>query len=84
MILGRIAAGLLGALLMLVTGATAAHGGVPPVTEESFVEDDAFLFDCGDFDLRDRFTFTTRGKVFFDDAGNPWSMWPVRTRSTTR
>jgi hypothetical protein len=71
LILGRIAAGLLGALLMLVTGATAAHGGVPPVTEESFVEDDAFLFDCGDFDLRDRFTFTTRGKVFFDDAGNP-------------
>ena len=71
MSVGRIAAGLLAALSMVVTGATAAHAGVPPVTDESFVEDDAFLFDCGDFDLRDRFTFSTRGKVFFDDAGNP-------------
>jgi len=71
MILGRIAAGLLAALPMVVTGATAAHAGVPPVTDQAFEEDDVFLFDCGDFDLRDRLTYRSRGKVFFDGAGNP-------------
>jgi hypothetical protein len=67
--LGR-AAGLVAALPMVFAGATVAHAGVP-LTVESSVEDDVFQTDCGDFDLRDHFTFEVHGKVFLDDAGNP-------------
>ena len=70
MILRRLAAGLLVALPIVLTGATGAHAAVP-VTTEGSVEGDAFLTDCGDFDLRDRFTFEFHGKVFLDEAGNP-------------
>ena len=70
MILRRIATGLVAALLMVSVGATGAYAGVP-LTTEGTVEDDVFQTDCGDFDLRDHFTFETHGKVFFDDAGNP-------------
>jgi hypothetical protein len=70
MILGRILAGLVAALSMVVAGASSADAG-PPLKTEDFVEDDVFLFDCGDFDLRDHFTFESHGKVFLDEAGNP-------------
>ena len=71
MSVGRIVVGLFAALTMVVTGATAAHAGSPPVNTDEFVEGDDFLFDCGDFDLRDQFTLRSSGKVFFDAAGNP-------------
>jgi hypothetical protein len=65
-----LAAGLVAALPMMFAGATAAHAGVPQTVEGS-EEDDVFLTDCGDFDLRDHFTFEFHGKAFLDDAGNP-------------
>ena len=66
----RLAAGLAAAMTMVIAGATGAHAGVPLTVEES-AEGDEFLTDCGDFDLRDHFTFEIHGKVFLDDAGNP-------------
>ena len=47
---------------------------------------DDFLADCGDFDLRDSFTFEFEGTVFSDDDGNVTassSTLAVPTRSTT-
>jgi hypothetical protein len=71
MILRRIVAGLIVALPMVIAGASGAHAGSPPLTTEESAEGDDFLTDCGDFDLRDHFTFETHGKVFLDEAGNP-------------
>jgi hypothetical protein len=70
MILGRMVAGLVVALPIVLTGATDAHAAVPLTVKESD-EGDVFLADCGDFDLRDHFTFEIHGKAFLDDAGNP-------------
>ena len=70
MILGRIVAGLVVAVPMVIASASGAHAG-PPLKTEDFVEDDVFLTDCGDFDLRDHFTFDSHGTVFLDEAGNP-------------
>jgi hypothetical protein len=70
MILGRMVAGLVVALLIVLTGTTGAYAAVPLTIEESD-EGDVFQADCGDFDLRDRFTFEIHGKVFLDEAGNP-------------
>ena len=71
MMLARIAAGLIAALpMVVVAGATEAHARVP-LTTEGFEEGDVFLTDCGDFDLRDHFTFEFHGKVFLDAAGDP-------------
>ena len=70
MILRRMVAGVVIALPMVVAGASGAHADVP-LTAEGFEEGDVFLTDCGDFDLRDHFTFEFHGKIFLDEAGNP-------------
>ena len=45
----------LGLAVMLAMSAAASAG--PPVTTSSTGAGDVFLADCGDFDLRDSFTF---------------------------
>lgn len=55
------------AVTLAISPAAAAD---TPVTTSGTVADDVFLADCGDFDLRDRFTFEWNGKMFFDDEGN--------------
>lgn len=49
--------------------APAAHAA-PPVHIADSAEGDVFLFDCGDFDLRDHFTFESHGILFLDANGN--------------
>ena len=55
------------AVMLAVSPAASAD---PPVTISSTGAGDVFLADCGDFDLRDSFTFEENGKMFFDDEGN--------------
>jgi hypothetical protein len=55
------------AVMLAISPAASAD---PPVTTAGTEGDDVFLADCGDFDLRDRFTFEWKGKMFFDDEGN--------------
>ena len=52
-----------------LTSATAVMAG-PPVTTSGVETGDAFLADCGAFDLRDSFVFEWNGKLFFDEDGN--------------
>ena len=58
----------LGLAVMLAIAAAASAD--TPVTTSGTGTGDVFLADCGDFDLRDRFTFEENGKMFFDDEGN--------------
>ena len=55
------------AVMLAISPAASAD---TPVTISSTGAGDVFLADCGDFDLRDRFTFEENGKMFFDDEGN--------------
>lgn len=52
-----------------LTSASAVMAG-PPVTTSGVETGDAFLADCGAFDLRDSFVFEWNGKLFFDEDGN--------------
>jgi hypothetical protein len=61
-------AAVLGLAVMLVISPAASADR--PVHISGFVEDDVFQADCGDFDLRDHFTFDFNGTVFSDDDGN--------------
>ena len=61
-------AALLGLAVMLVISSAASAD--TPVHISGTETGDVFLADCGDFDLRDRFTFEWNGKLFFDDDGN--------------
>lgn len=56
---------LLAAALTVAPDASAS----PPLTTEENSSGDEFIADCGDFELRDRWTFHTRGKEFLDDQG---------------
>jgi hypothetical protein len=58
----------LGLAVMLVISPAASAGR--PQHISGMETDDAFLADCGSFDLRDRFTFVFNGTVFTDDDGN--------------
>ena len=55
------------AVMLAISPAASAD---TPVTISSTGAGDVFLADCGDFDLRDGFTFEENGKMFFDDEGN--------------
>lgn len=68
--LRRITVGLVLGLASLLANASPAQGANPPVTTSGVETGDAFLADCGAFDLRDSFVFDWNGKLFFDDAGN--------------
>jgi hypothetical protein len=68
MILGLRGA-VLAAVVVLLTASAA--GADTPVHFTDFEEDDVFLTDCGDFDLRDHFTFDADVTVFTNDAGDP-------------
>ena len=61
-------AAVLGLAVMLVIS-PAASADRPMHISGSDAGDD-FLADCGDFDLRDSFTFEFEGTVFSDDDGN--------------
>jgi len=61
-------AAVLGLAVMLVIS-PAASADLPEHISGT-VTDDAFLADCGDFDLRDSFTFEFEGTVFSDADGN--------------
>lgn len=50
---------------MVAPGADAS----PPITTEETSAGDDFIADCGDFDLRDSWTFDEHGKEFLDDQG---------------
>ena len=52
--------------LTSASGATADT----PVTTSGVETGDAFVTDCGAFDLRDSFVFEWNGKLFFDEDGN--------------
>lgn len=51
---------------------TSASGAMAdtPVTTSGVETGDAFVTDCGAFDLRDSFVFEWNGKLFFDEDGN--------------
>ena len=55
------------AVMLAISPAASAD---TPVTTSGTEGGDAFIADCGDFDLRDRFTFEWNGTMFFDDEGN--------------
>ena len=63
-------------VMFLVLGLAAALASAPPgmaappVTTSGVFTDDAFVADCGAFDLRDRFVFDWKGKEFYDEDGN--------------
>lgn len=61
-------AAVLGLAVMLVISPAASADR--PEHISGTVTDDAFLADCGTFDLRDRFTFDFNGTVFSDNDGN--------------
>jgi hypothetical protein len=57
------------AVVLLAVISPAASADTPVHISESAAGDD-FLADCGDFDLRDSFTFEIEGTEFSDDDGN--------------
>lgn len=63
--LAALPAFLLAVALMVAPGADAS----PPITTEETSAGDDFIADCGDFDLRDSWTFDEHGKEFLDDQG---------------
>ena len=63
-------AGLVVAVPMVIASASGADAE-PPLNTEGFVDDDVFVADCGDFDLRDHLLLESHGKIFLDRAGNP-------------
>lgn len=65
----RMLASLVVGLVATLAPASSAMAG-PPVTTSGSEAGDVFLADCGSFDLRDSFTFTWKGKEFYDADGN--------------
>jgi hypothetical protein len=60
----------LGMAVMLVLVISPAAAAGKPVHISEAESGDAFIADCGAFDLRDRFTFEANGTSFFDSEGN--------------
>ncbi len=65
----RTIAGLVLGLAATLAIVSAARADTP-VTTSGVITDDAFLADCGAFDLRDSFVFDWNGKLFFDEDGD--------------